>query len=314
MPPRRDSCSSDRDTDTDTNPGSDSSISRSSNSSLDADLSTDDDEKEYPSPREGTRGCSAGVLAGLALSLVGALVLLAWWMKQRDADGPATQSDSPEATVKTSSEVTSTSSSSSSPTSASIDSIQLQTDKSTSEDNACFPLQSEPLSTSSAPSQFREEWWCKDSELFGFLGFSYPLEVVDCSNPTNSFDKINEDLKRMKEEFGATMVRPYAVSCREVSVWENLVRACAEHGMGLIVQVWWGFDDDTLWKKTQSSLYELFETSAVSTMAPYVVHSASFGSEPIGDGVLGDDFISELIEFRSKASILTYISARRSLV
>lgn len=48
----------------------------------------------------------------------------------------------------------------------------------------------------------------------------------------------------MKEEFGASMVRPYAVSCRDVNVWENLVRACVENQMGLIAQVWWGFDED----------------------------------------------------------------------
>ena len=35
-------------------------------------------------------------------------------------------------------------------------------------------------------------------------------------------------------------------------------------------------------------------------IAPYVFHSAEFGSEPIGDGVDGDNFIQDLAAFRSK--------------
>lgn len=37
-----------------------------------------------------------------------------------------------------------------------------------------------------------------------------------------------------------------------------------------------------------------------SAIAPYVFHSAEFGSEPIGDGIDGDNFISDLAAFRSK--------------
>ncbi len=37
-----------------------------------------------------------------------------------------------------------------------------------------------------------------------------------------------------------------------------------------------------------------------SAIAPYVFHSAEFGSEPIGDGVDGKNFISDLAAFRSK--------------
>lgn len=68
----------------------------------------------------------------------------------------------------------------------------------------------------------------------------------------------------MKDDFGASMVRVYAPECRELSVWEALVRACAENDIGLIVmasllanfarrvlmecpdgdQVWWGFNED----------------------------------------------------------------------
>ena len=41
-------------------------------------------------------------------------------------------------------------------------------------------------------------------------------------------------------------------------------------------------------------------SSKCSAIAPYVFHGAEFGSEPIGDGVDGSDFIRDLATFRSK--------------
>ena len=38
------------------------------------------------------------------------------------------------------------------------------------------------------------------------------------------------------------MIRVYAPECREASVWENLLQAGVSNNMGIIVQVWWGFD------------------------------------------------------------------------
>ncbi|GAA5962956.1 hypothetical protein JCM3765_006728 [Sporobolomyces pararoseus] len=147
----------------------------------------------------------------------------------------------------------------------------------------------------------REDWWCKEEDTYGFLGFSYPLEISDCSDPSNGYGKIKDDLKLMKDEFGANFVRPYGVECRETSVWLNLVKACVEVGMALIVQVWWGFQQDqNLWRQSQASVYEIFENSTYSQIAPFVVHSASFGSEPIGDWVDGDNFVADLALFRKK--------------
>lgn len=104
--------------------------------------------------------------------------------------------------------------------------------------SACFPyVLPEALSLDSAPSLNRSQWWCEPSLLYGWLGFSYPLEDSDCSDSTNSFDQINKDFARMKSEFGATLVRVYAPECRELSLWENLVRAGVENGMGVIVLV-----------------------------------------------------------------------------
>ncbi|KAK4703018.1 hypothetical protein P7C70_g3200, partial [Phenoliferia sp. Uapishka_3] len=168
--------------------------------------------------------------------------------------------------------------------------------------SSCFPLGSATLPTSGKPAYTREDWWCESSLMYGFMGWSYPLESSDCSDSTNGFDAINADLKLMKAR-GASIVRIYAPECRQVSVWENLVKACLENNLALILQVWWGFDDDqTLWKTGQSNLYSLFTTSKYAAIAPYVVHSASFGSEPIGDTVDGGttQFIADLAKFRKK--------------
>lgn len=106
----------------------------------------------------------------------------------------------------------------------------------------------------SAPSMSRSEWWCAQSEMYGFLGFSYPLEVSDCSDPTNSYESISADFAKMKRDFGATMVRVYAPECRDSSVWENLLQAGVTNNMGVIPQVWWGFEVGR--KTAHSSLFK----------------------------------------------------------
>ncbi len=103
---------------------------------------------------------------------------------------------------------------------------------------SCFPFD-ESLTTN--PSVSRSQWWCPQSNMYGFMGFSYPLEVPDCNDPSNSYDQINKDFAKMKQDFGAVMVRVYAPECREASVWENLLKAGINNNMGIIVQVWWGF-------------------------------------------------------------------------
>lgn len=107
---------------------------------------------------------------------------------------------------------------------------------------SCFPFSGTLPSDLSAPPVSRSDWWCAQDNLYGFLGFSYPLEVADCSDDTNSYESINADLAKMKKDFGASMIRVYAPECREASVWENLLQAGVSNNMGIIVQVWWGFD------------------------------------------------------------------------
>ena len=103
---------------------------------------------------------------------------------------------------------------------------------------SCFPFNGDLTST---PSVSHSQWWCPQSDMYGFMGFSYPLEVPDCSDSSNTYDTINKDFARMKADFGASMVRVYAPECRDASVWENLLKAGVTNNMGVIPQVWWGF-------------------------------------------------------------------------
>ena len=107
---------------------------------------------------------------------------------------------------------------------------------------SCFPFGGTLPSDLSAPPVSRSDWWCAQSDMYGFLGFSYPLEVADCNDPSNSYESINADLAKMKKDFGASMIRVYSPECREANVWENLLQAGVNNNMGIIVQVWWGFD------------------------------------------------------------------------
>ena len=131
-----------------------------------------------------------------------------------------------------------------SPISSPIPSLSTPPNASTTVTGAgsCFPFSGTLPSDLSAPPVSRSDWWCAPDDIYGFLGFSYPLEVADCSDSTNSYESINADLAKMKKDFGASMIRVYAPECREASVWENLLQAGVSNNMGIIVQVWWGFD------------------------------------------------------------------------
>lgn len=73
----------------------------------------------------------------------------------------------------------------------------------------CFPNGNATISDATPTKRTRDNWWCSADQLTGFLGFSYPMEISDCNDQSNSFDKINSDFKKMKS-MGATMVRVYA--------------------------------------------------------------------------------------------------------
>ena len=56
----------------------------------------------------------------------------------------------------------------------------------------------------------------------------------------------------------------------------------------------------SLWKQMQSFIYSVMTNPKYNAIAPFVFHGAEIGSEPIGDGVDGDNFITDLAAFRSK--------------
>ncbi|KZV94888.1 B-(1-6) glucan synthase [Exidia glandulosa HHB12029] len=163
----------------------------------------------------------------------------------------------------------------------------------------CFPNGNATISDATATKRTRENWWCPADKMYGFMGFSYPLEVSDCGDASNGFDKINSDFKKMKE-MGASMVRVYAPECREKSVWENLLKAGIENNMGIIGMVWWGFGDQGLWVKTRDSINAVLEENP---LAPFVFHSMAFGSEPVGDGVEDDGtFVKDMLAWKDTLS------------
>lgn len=85
-----------------------------------------------------------------------------------------------------------------------------------------------------APPMSREEWWCGQDMFYGFLGFSYAFQFTN-----QDFDvaTISQDMVRMKEEFGATMIRMYIPESYTTQLWENVLQAAIENNMGVVVQV-----------------------------------------------------------------------------
>ncbi|KAJ2976248.1 hypothetical protein NQ176_g5056 [Zarea fungicola] len=122
----------------------------------------------------------------------------------------------------------------------------------------------------------RSDWWCPQSMAYGFQGFSYPLENGDCSAWENSVDAMDQDFQRMKQDFGATIVRMYYPGCTQASVFTNAMEAAARNNMGIILQVNTFFGADQ-WRDSQQAIYDAVGSS---TIASYVVHSVEFGSEP----------------------------------
>jgi hypothetical protein len=145
------------------------------------------------------------------------------------------------------------------------------------------------------PTVSRSTWW--EPTLCGFLGFSYPIEGAACPDSAS----LIKEFTSMRDDFGASLVRIYAPECREETLWKSLIDAAVSTNMGLILQIWWGFgDDQNAWTKSVASLKNVLASADYGPIAPYVVHSISFGSEPIGDGVNGGaaGFTKDLETFR----------------
>lgn len=106
----------------------------------------------------------------------------------------------------------------------------------------CFPFGSATLDTSNAaPSVSRSDWWCPQSMVYGFLGFSYPLEG-GCGD--DGYNGINSDFAAQKRDFGATMIRIYLPECYTTEIWNNVLKAAINNNMAVILQVAWPLNGD----------------------------------------------------------------------
>ncbi|QKX63216.1 uncharacterized protein TRUGW13939_10385 [Talaromyces rugulosus] len=166
--------------------------------------------------------------------------------------------------------------------------------------STCFPLQSATFHNSTtAPDMTRSEWWCSAEQTYGFLGFSYPIED-DCDGEPYSL--IESDFASMKNDFGASMARAYLPGCYTDDIWERIIKAGIEYDMGVIFQVAWPLngDPDSWWSKIQDSILDTLANSSYAEIAPFVVHSIEFGTEPIGDtdGGSYDNFEGYLSKFK----------------
>jgi hypothetical protein len=109
---------------------------------------------------------------------------------------------------------------------------------------SCFPFGNVTFpGNNAAPSTPLSQWWCPQTDFYGFMGFSYPLEDGDCSDSSNGYAQMNTDFAQMKRDFGASIVRMYYPVCTQSSVFINAIKAAYNNNMGLIVQVWTNFGD-----------------------------------------------------------------------
>ncbi|KAJ4154750.1 hypothetical protein LMH87_000029 [Akanthomyces muscarius] len=163
----------------------------------------------------------------------------------------------------------------------------------------CFPYGSAKLPGNlQPPSVSHEKWWCSQDMAYGFQGFSYPLENDDCNAWENGYDAMDKDFKQMKKDFGASIVRMYYPTCTKPAVFEHALEAAYNNNMAVVFQVWTNFGGGDVWKQSQQAIYDVLNNSKYKAIAPYVVHSAEFGSEPVGDGMDGDNFVTDLGRFR----------------
>ncbi|PRP87585.1 hypothetical protein PROFUN_04612 [Planoprotostelium fungivorum] len=171
------------------------------------------------------------------------------------------------------------------------------TDETSIPDIPCFPMGSASF-RDGLPTANRTEWFCDSDQLFGFLGFSYPMESFDCESDIYSYQHLYTDLSRMKSEFGATFVRTYLPGCRETFVWVNLVKAARDLDMAIIPMLYWDWQrNDTYMYKSEDALMGVFEDPEVGEISPYVIHSVAFGDEL---GEQGDYWLPLMKEMKAK--------------
>jgi len=159
----------------------------------------------------------------------------------------------------------------------------------------CYPL---TRGWESGPgNQTLDQWWCPADMLYGFLGFSYPLE--DSCNAFN-YNSFVKDFKNMKAKFNATFVRIYLPTCSDTSFWVNMIKAARDTNMALIPMIFWDWQqNDPVMTKAENGFLGVFSDSEVGPIAKYIVQSVAFGDEL---GEQGNYWISRMTDFKTKLS------------
>ncbi|KDQ20406.1 glycoside hydrolase family 17 protein [Botryobasidium botryosum FD-172 SS1] len=142
----------------------------------------------------------------------------------------------------------------------------------TSFPSGCFPALGF-TAPSGKPSTKLSDWWCKEDDEHGFLGFSYAV------NACPSQAQMKSDFTRMRKDFNARYVRIYS-ACDTKGFYDQVVNAAYESNLGVFAMVWFGFDGGNEWKTRQSALLSTIETNS---LAPYTIRSFDMGSETLFD-------------------------------
>lgn len=71
---------------------------------------------------------------------------------------------------------------------------------------------------------------------------------------------------------------------------------------GVLGIVWFGYDDEEIktWKERESSLL----ANLKKPLSKYVIHSVSFGSEPLFSWSISDTYVAELEKIKGELKIL----------
>jgi len=142
----------------------------------------------------------------------------------------------------------------------------------------------------------RNDWWCGNSTLYGFLGFSYPVEDDDCGD--YSYNGFKNDFSKQKSMYNASFVRFYLPVCKQTSFWVNAIKAARDANMGLIVMIWWDWgQNDPAMTAAENAFLGVFSDNEVGPIAQYIVHSVEFGDEL---GEEGNYWLSRMQTFKTK--------------
>ncbi|KAG0149243.1 hypothetical protein CROQUDRAFT_40079 [Cronartium quercuum f. sp. fusiforme G11] len=142
--------------------------------------------------------------------------------------------------------------------------------------NLEFPMtSSEKLATAS--------WWCDTTTEYAWLGFSYDVE--DCPSQV----EMVKTFTWMKQKKNARYVRTYG-ACDQPSFNHNLIAAASKAQVGVYALIWFGFSGDSMWRKRKDNLIGEIKKNS---LAPYVIKAVTLGSEPLYDGVIDVEALTQ---------------------